>query len=72
MLIVCGIPYLHNTAGNQPVQLFINYQGFTGIPDFSMKLIKDVPHMIKDHNSVKKQQACLGNVSQRNLQELVC
>ena len=71
MLVVCGIIDLHNPAGNCPTQLFIYSQGFTGIDDLSMIRIKDVPHMIKDHNSVPNQDAHLGTFKQRKLQVLV-
>ena len=52
MLVVCGIPDLHNPEGNCPTQLFIDSQGFTGVDDFIMLHIKDVPHIIKYHNLV--------------------
>ena len=71
MLVVCGIPYMKNPAGNCLTQLFIDSQVFTGIEDLSMIRIKDVPHMINDNNSVPNQEAHLGTIQQRNLQVLV-
>ena len=57
MLLVCGIPDIQNATGNRPTLLFIESQGFASVEDFSMLRIKDVPHMIKDHNSVPNQAA---------------
>ena len=71
MLVFCGIPYLKNPAGNFLTQLFIDTQGFTGVEDCIMLRIKDVPHMIKDHNSVPNQEALLGDIHQHKLQALV-
>ena len=71
MLVICDIPGIHNTAGNLLMQLFVVSQGFTNIDDFSMLCIKDVPHMIKDHNSVPNQESQLGAIQLRKLQALV-
>ena len=71
MLVICDIPDLRNTAGNLLTRLFIDYQGFTNINDFAMLCIKDVPRMIKDHNSVQNQEARLGAIQWRKLQALV-
>ena len=53
------------------MQLFIYSQGFTGIYDFTMLRIKNVPHMIKDHNLVPNKEAHLGAIQQRKLQVLM-
>ena len=60
MLVVCGITDMKNPAWNLPTQLFIDFQGFTGIDDLYMICIKDAPHMIKNHDRV---QARLRNKS---------
>ena len=52
MFVVCGIPDMQDPAGNHVRQLFIDSQGFTGIDDLSMLYIRDLPHIIKDHNSL--------------------
>ena len=62
LFFVCGITDLHNPAWNRPTQLFIDYQRFRGIDDFTMLLIKNVTHMIKDHNLVPNQEALLGAI----------
>jgi hypothetical protein len=71
VLLVCGIADIQNPQGNRPTQLFIASQGFVSLEDLSMLRIKDVPHMIKDHNSVPNQAARLGAVQQRKLQALI-
>ena len=71
MLVVCGILDLQNSAGNRLTHLFIYSQGFIGIDDFSMLRVKDVPHMIKDHNLVPNQEAHLVVIQQCKLQALV-
>ena len=71
MLLVCGIPDIVNAHGHRPTLLFIASQGFDSVNDFPMLRIKDVPHMIKDHNSVPNQEARLGAVQQRKLQALI-
>ena len=71
VLLVCGIPDIQNGAGNRPTVLFIDSQGFTSMDDLPMLRIKDVPHMIKDHNSVPNQAARLGAVQQRKIQALI-
>ena len=71
MLVVCGIIDMKNLAGNGPTQMFIDLRGFVGIDDFTMLSIKDLPHMIKDHNLVKNQGAQLGTIQQRKLHVLV-
>ena len=72
MLAVRGILDLQNPEGNCPTQLFIGYQGFMVIDDFTMLLIKYLPHIIKDHNLVPNQEARLVTIQQRKLQALVC
>ena len=62
MFVICGIPDMQNPAGNHLGQLFIDSQGFTVIDDFIMLPTKIVPHMIKDHNLVSNQEACLGTI----------
>ena len=42
-----------------------------GIDELSMLRIIDIPHTIKDNNSVPKTEARLGNNQQRKLQALV-
>ena len=54
------------------MQLFIDSQGFTGIDNLTMLCIKDVPNMIKDHNLVPNQEACVGAIQKCKLQELEC
>ena len=71
MLLICGIPDIANQAGNRPTTLFIESQGFGSVDDFAMLRIKDVPHMIKDHNSVPNQAARMGAVHQRKIQALI-
>ena len=71
MIVVCGIPDMSNTAGNRPMQLFIDSQGFRGINYFTMIRIQDIPHMITDHNLVPNQELRLGALQQRKLQALV-
>ena len=53
MLIICGFPDPHNLAVNFPVELFIDTQLFTGIDDFTMLCIKDVPRTVKYHNRIQ-------------------
>ena len=65
IIFVCGNTDLHNSVGNCPTKLFIDSQGCTGIDNFSMLHIKDIPHMIKDHNLVPNQKVSLGNIQQR-------
>ena len=55
ILIICGIEDLQNPAGDHPTQIFIYSQGFTGIGNFSILRIKDVPHKINDHNLLPNQ-----------------
>ena len=71
MLVVYGTLNPQNPEGNRPTHLFFYFQEFTGIDDFTMLRIKDVPHMIKDHNSVPNQEARLGAIHQRKLEVLV-
>ena len=71
MLLVCGIPDIANAAGHRPTSLFIDSQGFDSVDDFAMLRIKDVPYMIKDHNSVPGQEARMGAVHQRKIQALI-
>ena len=52
MLVICGIPGMHNNAGGFLTHIFIYSRVFTGIGYFNMLIIKYVPHMIKDHNLV--------------------
>ena len=71
MFVICWIPDLQNPEENIPTQLFIDPQGFMGIDELSMLRIIDIPHTIKDNNSVPKIEARLGNNQQRKLQALV-
>ena len=71
MLVVCVIPDLQNPSRSCLTQLFIDFQGFVGVDDFSMLRIKDVHHMIKDHNLVPNQEALLVTIQQRKLQALM-
>ena len=70
-VFVCGIADLQIPADNCPEYLFINSQGFTGIEDLSMLHIKNVPHIIKDHNLVPNKEACLVTIQQIKLKALV-
>ena len=72
MLLVYGIPYLQNPAGNRLTYLFIDYQGFRGISAFSMLHIIEVLHMIKNHSLVTNKEAILGAIQQSKLKALVC
>ena len=71
ILVVCGIRDLRNPEWNRLMQLYIDYQGFTGIYGFSMVRIKDAPHMIKDHNLVPNQYAHVGTTQQHKSRVLV-
>ena len=71
MLVFCCILFMQNSSGNFPVQLFIDSKGFTGIDDFYMLNIKEVPNMIKDNNLVTNEEARLGAIQQLKLQVLV-
>ena len=70
MLVVCGILDTQNPAGNCPTQLFIDFRGLAGIAYLTKLHIKDVPHKINDHNLVPNQEAGLGYIQQRKLQDL--
>ena len=52
MLVICVIPDMQNPEGNCPTQLFIGSQVFTVIGDFFMKRIKNISHIMKNHNLV--------------------
>ena len=71
IIVVCGIPYIQNPAGNSLTQLFIDSQGFMGIDDLSMLFVKDIPRMINDNNLVPNQQTHLVDIQQRKLQVLL-
>ena len=55
MFVICGISYMKNPEDSCPTRMFIDSQGFIGIGDFTMRCIKDVPHMIKDNKLVPNQ-----------------
>ena len=71
MLVVCGIMDTNNTAGNHSTHRFIDSQGFMGIDYLTMLHIKNVPHMIKDHNLTPNKDSRLGTIQHRRLQYLV-
>ena len=51
--------------------MFTDSQRFSGINDFSILIIKNVPNTIKYHNLVPNQEAQLCAIQQRKLQALV-
>jgi hypothetical protein len=71
MLMRCGLPDIANGAGTRPTQAFIDSQGFMDIQDFTIMAVKDVPNMIKNHNSISGQSVVLGAVHQRKIQALI-
>ena len=56
VLLTCGIPDIENQAENRPTSLFAESQGLGDIEDFGILDIKDVPNMIKAHNSTPGQE----------------
>ena len=68
MLLTCGLPDIANGAGTRPAQAFIDSQGFTDVKDFTIMSVKDVPNIIKNHNSVNGQTVILWDVHQRKVQ----
>ena len=71
MIVIYGIPDMQNPAGNRPMQLFIDSQGFMGIYDLPMLRIKELTHMIKDHNLFPNKESHLDAIQQHRLQVLV-
>ena len=71
MMRTCGIPDIPNVAGDRPTVLFIQSQGLVTVADITILNVKDVPNMIKGHNSVPNQAARLGIVQQRKIQALI-
>ena len=71
MMRTCGIPDIPNVAGDRPTVLFIQSQGLVTVADITILNVKDVPNMIKGHNSVPNQAARLGSVQQRKIQALI-
>ena len=65
VLLTCGLPDIKNIDGKRPTQAFINWQGFADIDNFSILEVKDVPYMIKNHNSIHDQSVILGAVHQK-------
>ena len=71
MLLTCGLPDIANAAGTIPTHAFIDSQGFTDVEDFTILPVKDVPNMVKNHNSINGQTVILGAVHQRKVQDLI-
>ena len=71
VLLTCGLPDIKNIDGKRPTQAFINWQGFADIDNFSILEVKDVPYMIKNHNSIHDQSVILGAVHQKKIQALI-
>ena len=68
VLLTCGLPDINNIDGKRPTQAFINLQGIADIDDFAILSVKDVPYMIKNHNSIHDQSVILRTVHQRRIQ----
>ena len=71
MLLTCGLSEIANDAGTRPTQVFINYQGFTDVEDFTIISFQDVPNMIGNHNSINGQNVILESVHHQKLQALI-
>ena len=71
MLLVCGLQEIANAMDHRPTQAFIDSQGFVTVEDFTIMAVKDVPYMIKNHNSIHQQSVILGAVHQRKIQALI-
>ena len=71
VLLTCGLPDTKNIDGERPTQAYINSQGFADTDDFAILAVKDVPYMIKNHNSIHDQSVILGLVHQRRIQALI-
>ena len=51
MLQVLGIPDILNPAGQQPTTIVADSCGFDEVETFSILLSKDIPTIIRAHNS---------------------
>ena len=71
VLITCCLPDIKIINGERPTQDFINSQSFADIEDLAILAVKDVPYMIKNHNSIHDQSVILVAVHQRRIQALI-
>ena len=69
--MTCGIPDIANQARNRLTPLFAESHRLGEIEDFGILEIKDVPNMIKAHNSTPGQEYRMGVVQQRKIQALI-
>ena len=71
VLLTRGLPDIENINGERPTQAFINLQAFADINDFAILAVKDVPYIIKNHNSIHDQIVILGMLHHRKRQALI-